>query len=211
MDEEQIGENLFTLLYRDQRKISKEIRDYAEIEKLDDTAKEEAEKVLERVSDQAKNRLAELVVKRRQVLTLGYDVAPFTVDAARHMFGHHEHQVQPIEATPWQDIPDLFAKLDKDTASHLSLRWIILTAARGNGARVSGASPRGDWNHAVIFHDGKFYDPAKMGNQDVFTGPCSPNGFWWIELVVKRSDFKDPKRVTQEKNATQVIRKSKTK
>ncbi len=70
MDEEQIGENLFTLLYRDERKISKKIRDFAEIEQLDDTAKQEAEKVLERVSDQAKNRLAELVVKRRQVLTL---------------------------------------------------------------------------------------------------------------------------------------------
>ncbi|MCW9043994.1 MAG: ATP-binding protein [Pseudopelagicola sp.] len=70
MDEEQIGENLFTLLYRDERKISRKIREYDEIESLDDEAKSEAEKVLERVSDQAKHRLAELVVKRRQVLRL---------------------------------------------------------------------------------------------------------------------------------------------
>ena len=70
MDEEQIGENLFTLLYRDERKISKKIREYAEIEDLDEEAQSEAEKVLDKVSDQAKHRLAELVVKRRQVLQL---------------------------------------------------------------------------------------------------------------------------------------------
>lgn len=70
MDEEQIGENLFTLLYRDERKISKKIREYAELESLDTEAQSEAEKVLDRVSDQAKHRLSELVVKRRQVLTL---------------------------------------------------------------------------------------------------------------------------------------------
>jgi hypothetical protein len=70
MDEEQIGENLFTLLYRDERKISRQIREFSELESLDEKAKSEAEEVLSKVSDQAKHRLAELVVKRRQVLSL---------------------------------------------------------------------------------------------------------------------------------------------
>lgn len=70
MDEEQIGENLFTLLYRDERKITKQIREFAELPSLDIKAQQEAEDVLSKVSDQAKHRLAELVVKRRQVLSL---------------------------------------------------------------------------------------------------------------------------------------------
>jgi hypothetical protein len=70
MDEEQIGENLFTLLYREERKISRRIREFSELESLDEKAQSEAEEVLSKVSDQAKHRLAELVVKRRQVLSL---------------------------------------------------------------------------------------------------------------------------------------------
>ena len=70
MDEEQIGENLFTLLYRDERKISKKIREFSELSSLDDQAQKDAEDVLSKVTEQAKHRLAELVVKRRQVLTL---------------------------------------------------------------------------------------------------------------------------------------------
>ena len=70
MDVEQIGENLFTLLYRDERKLSKRIREFSELESLDEKAQSEAKSVLSAISDQAKHRLAELVVKRRQVLTL---------------------------------------------------------------------------------------------------------------------------------------------
>lgn len=70
MDEEQIGENLFTLLYRDERKISKRIREISSLDSLTTEAQREAEKVLRQVSDQAKHRLSELVVKRRQVLSL---------------------------------------------------------------------------------------------------------------------------------------------
>ncbi len=70
MDEEQIGENLFTLLYREERKLSKRIRQFAELSNLDDKAQKEAEDVLSKVTDQAKHRLAELVVMRRQALLL---------------------------------------------------------------------------------------------------------------------------------------------
>lgn len=71
----------------------------------------------------------------KQAQLMGYEADPFTVDAARHMLGHYEHIPQPIPATPWQDVPDLYAKLNKETVSHLSLRWIILTVPRGSGGR----------------------------------------------------------------------------
>ncbi|WP_171178687.1 site-specific integrase [Ruegeria sp. HKCCD8929] len=70
-----------------------------------------------------------------QAKLMGYEVDPFTVDAARHMLGHYDQVVTPIVATPWQDIPDLYARLHKPTPVHRSLRWAILTAARGDGVR----------------------------------------------------------------------------
>ncbi|GGH32477.1 protein of unknown function [Cribrihabitans marinus] len=69
---------------------------------------------------------------------MGYSVDPFVCDAARHMLGHVAYQQQPIRSTPWQDIPDLFARLDQPHPSYLALRFTILTAARGmpiRGAR----------------------------------------------------------------------------
>lgn len=70
MDEEAIGENLFTLLYRDERKVSKKLAEFEAKDQFDEESKIEAKKIYQKVSVQAKNRLAELVVKRRQILTL---------------------------------------------------------------------------------------------------------------------------------------------
>jgi integrase len=66
----------------------------------------------------------------------GYDVDPFICDMARHMLGHHEHHQTPIAATPWQDVPVLYERLSREShPSYLALRWIILTAVRGESAR----------------------------------------------------------------------------
>lgn len=70
-----------------------------------------------------------------QARLMGADVDPFTVDAARHILGHVDHQSTPIAATRWQDIPTLYAKLNKNTPSHLALRWMILTSVRSEAAR----------------------------------------------------------------------------
>lgn len=94
MDQEQIGENLFTLLYREERKISKKIREFSELESLDDHAKKEAEKVIAQVTGQAKNRLAELVVKRRQVLSLMRSFLKYKDDEKQNY--HYERAVHDL-------------------------------------------------------------------------------------------------------------------
>lgn len=83
----------------------------------------------------AEKALYRLKIIFREGKLMGLEVDPFTVDAARHMLGHVEHVETPIASTPWQDVPALFARLDSPTSSHLALRWIILTAARGDSAR----------------------------------------------------------------------------
>lgn len=93
MDEEQIGENLFTLLYRDERKITKKIASLDELSTLDSETKDLVESVLKDVTEQAKNRLAELVVKRRQILTLARSFLKYKDDKGKH---HYEKTVHDL-------------------------------------------------------------------------------------------------------------------
>lgn len=89
---------------------------------------------------QSKHETADKALYRtRKVFTMarlmGYEADPFVCDAARDMLGHVDQAVESIAATPWQDMPELFARLDKPHPSHLALRFTILTAARGMPVR----------------------------------------------------------------------------
>lgn len=70
MDDEQIAQNLFVLLYRDERDLKKRIESLDQLASLGDENRRSAEEVLGEISNQAKHRLAELVVKRHQLLQL---------------------------------------------------------------------------------------------------------------------------------------------
>jgi len=93
MDEEQIGENLFTLLYRDERKITKKIASIDEKASLDSETQDLVESVLKDVTVQAKHRLAELVVKRRQILTLARSFLKYKDENGKH---HYEKTVHDL-------------------------------------------------------------------------------------------------------------------
>ncbi|WP_231581986.1 integrase [Puniceibacterium sp. IMCC21224] len=71
---------------------------------------------------------------------VGVPCDPFVVEAAKRMLGIVRHEPTHIVATPWQEIPALYARLRTDISSHLCLRWMILTLVRADGckgARVS--------------------------------------------------------------------------
>lgn len=80
MDNEDIGKTLFTLLYRDERKVSNAVKELSEIEDLSEEARKKAQEMLSQVSTQAKGRLAEYVVKRRQILDLAKIFLRYTSD-----------------------------------------------------------------------------------------------------------------------------------
>lgn len=71
---------------------------------------------------------------------MGFECDPGTVDAAKRMLGEVRQQVEHIRATPWQDVPALWEKLDPSTASGLCLRWILMTLVRGDAARAARVS-----------------------------------------------------------------------
>lgn len=70
MDEDAIGRNVFTLLYRSERRISADVRDIANAPELTEEIAQRAKDIALRVGEQAQMRLAEYVVKRRQVLDM---------------------------------------------------------------------------------------------------------------------------------------------
>ncbi|MBJ7578044.1 hypothetical protein JHC09_09115 [Devosia sp. MC532] len=70
MDDEQIAQNLFVLLYRDEKELRKRIAQLDILDNLEPEVREQAEETLKEISNQEKHRLAELVVKRHQILQL---------------------------------------------------------------------------------------------------------------------------------------------
>lgn len=88
----------------------------------------------------SKPATAEKAIQRTAIIfrhakLAGIAVDPFTVEAAKHLLGDMRREIVHIEATPWQAIPALYAKLDGRGATRLALRWMILTAVRSDGAR----------------------------------------------------------------------------
>ncbi|WP_412507545.1 tyrosine-type recombinase/integrase [Roseovarius sp. SYSU LYC5161] len=89
---------------------------------------------------QSKHPTAEKALQRtgivmRQARFMGYDVDPFLVEAARHMLGEVRHETAPITATPWQDMPALWRRLDGYGYSVLCLKFVILTVMRPGAVR----------------------------------------------------------------------------
>lgn len=70
MDDEQIAQNLFVLLYRDEKDLRKRIANLDQLASLEPEVRKQAEETLREISNQEKHRLAELVVKRHQILQL---------------------------------------------------------------------------------------------------------------------------------------------
>ena len=70
-----------------------------------------------------------------QARLMGVDCDPFTVEAAKHMLGDVDHKVRHLKATPWQEVPALFARLAEPSTVNLCLRWCILTLVRSHDCR----------------------------------------------------------------------------
>lgn len=70
---------------------------------------------------------------------MGYPADPFIADAASRILGDVIHQVRPTPSTPWQDMPELFAKLG-DSPVDLALKFLMLTVVRAEAGRAARLS-----------------------------------------------------------------------
>ena len=65
----------------------------------------------------------------------GFDCDPIEVLRAQKMLGHYDHQVSHIVATPWQEIPTLYQRLEGQGFVAACLQFMILTLVRSHGCR----------------------------------------------------------------------------
>ncbi|MEI4262764.1 tyrosine-type recombinase/integrase [Roseovarius sp. D0-M9] len=89
------------------------------------------------VAEKAYSRTRLVFTKAR---LMGYDCEPFTVEAAKELLGEVDYTPTPLAATPWQEIPALYERLNTRGDVAQCLRWIILTLVRSDsacGARFS--------------------------------------------------------------------------
>jgi hypothetical protein len=94
MDDEQIAQNLFVLLYRDERDLRKRIDILDNLASLDEEARDQARETLADIQNQEKGRLAELVVKRHQLLQIANVLLKFKDDEKRSY--HYERVIHDI-------------------------------------------------------------------------------------------------------------------
>lgn len=94
MDDEQIAQNLFVLLYRDERDLKKRIDDLDNLESLDEEAQKNAQEALLEIQNQEKGRLAELVVKRHQLLQIANVLLKYKDDENRSY--HYERAIHEL-------------------------------------------------------------------------------------------------------------------
>jgi hypothetical protein len=70
MSDEEIGKTLFTLLYRHEKKVRAQIKELDSAEPDNDGKRGSIEQLIQKVSDDAKRRLAEYTIKRHQIIQL---------------------------------------------------------------------------------------------------------------------------------------------
>jgi hypothetical protein len=94
MDEEQIAQNLFVLLYRNEQDLRKQIVALDQLDSLDEEAKRNARETLAEIENQEKGRLAELVVKRHQILQIANVLMKFENDEEKNY--HYERVIHDL-------------------------------------------------------------------------------------------------------------------
>jgi hypothetical protein len=62
---------------------------------------------------------------------------PDICDTAEYSLGEVIRTTTPIAATPWQEIPDLYQRLEGRGTAAACLQFMILTAVRSAGCRVA--------------------------------------------------------------------------
>ncbi|WP_370501680.1 tyrosine-type recombinase/integrase [Rhodovulum sulfidophilum] len=93
----------------------------------------------------AKFPTAEKALQRTRIVLhegrlMGFGCDPFSAEAAQRMLGAVIHTPKHIPATPWQDMPALYARLNAGTVGHECLRFMMLPLVRYMGCAGARAA-----------------------------------------------------------------------
>lgn len=85
----------------------------------------------------AKKAMNRLAIVLQHAAALGLDVDLQAPVKARALLGAQRHKETHIPAMPWHEVPAFFESLNEGTATHLALRFLILTGMRSGPVRFA--------------------------------------------------------------------------
>ena len=83
MSDEDIGKSLFTVLYRHEKKVKADISSISADAAANVTSQQQIDTLVQKVSDDAKRRLAEYTIKRHQIIQLAKSLLKYTDEERR--------------------------------------------------------------------------------------------------------------------------------
>lgn len=137
---------------------------------------------------QSKASTAEKAIQRLSIVmkhaaALGYAVDLQACAKAQALLGAQGHEVQNIPSLPWQDVPEFYASLDNGSATHLALRFLILTGLRSAPVRLA----RLDHIDGNILTVPASLMKGQRGKVSDFRVPLSPEALEVIEEAKRQS------------------------
>ncbi|WOH79006.1 integrase arm-type DNA-binding domain-containing protein [Bradyrhizobium sp. BEA-2-5] len=131
----------------------------------------------------AEKAIQRLNIVMKHAAALGYAVDLQACAKAQALLGAQGHEVQNIPSVPWQDVPAFYASLSDGSATHLALRFLILSGLRSAPVRLARR------DHIV---DDVMTVPAELmkgqkGKANDFRVPLSPEVLAIIEEAKPQS------------------------
>lgn len=85
----------------------------------------------------AEKAIQRLAIVMKHAAALGYAVDLQACAKAQALLGAQGHEVTNIPSLPWTDVPPFYASLTDGSATHLALRFLILTGLRSTPVRMA--------------------------------------------------------------------------
>lgn len=85
----------------------------------------------------AEKAIQRLAIVMKHAAALGYPVDLQACAKAQALLGAQGHEVQNIPSLPWADVPAFYASLSDGSATHLAIRFLILTGLRSAPVRLA--------------------------------------------------------------------------
>ncbi|MFB9950041.1 tyrosine-type recombinase/integrase [Rhizobium puerariae] len=85
----------------------------------------------------AEKAIQRLAIVMKHAAALGYAVDLQACAKAQALLGAQGHEVQNIPSLPWAEVPAFYASLNDGSATHLAIRFLILTGLRSAPVRLA--------------------------------------------------------------------------
>lgn len=131
----------------------------------------------------AEKAIQRLAIVMKHAAALGYAVDLQACAKAQALLGAQGHEVQNIPSLPWAEVPAFYSSLNDASATHLAIRFLILTGLRSAPVRLA----RLDHIEGDVLTVPADLMKGQKGKASDFRVPLSPETLEVIEEAKRQS------------------------